>query len=79
MGAPTLTRGERMTDDERRQIEKLHAEVLREYGEQLGSEEVSARFAAIVAEFEDAQVRTFVPLLTQRLVRQELDAASSAD
>ena len=61
-----------MTDDERRQIESLHADVLREYAEQLGAEAVTARFNAIVADFDDAPVRTFVPLLAGRRVRQEL-------
>lgn len=68
-----------MTDDERRQIESLRAEVLREYGQQLGERAVAERFNAIVADFDDARVRTFVPLLAQRRLHQELrQAAGSA-
>lgn len=60
------------TDDERRQIQSLRAQVLREYGEQLGAQGVGERFDAIVADFQNAPVRAFVPLLAQRRVRQEL-------
>jgi hypothetical protein len=65
-------------DDEDRQIESLHEELLREYGPVLGEQTVSSRFAAIVAEFEGAPVRTFVPLLAERKVHQELRAAAAS-
>ena len=61
-----------MTEDEHRQLAALHAELLREYGERYGADAVSARLTQIVAEFEGAPVRAFVPLLAQRRVRQEL-------
>ena len=64
-------------DDERRQIESLHAELLREYGQALGEQAVSERFHAIVADFDSAPVRAFVPLLAQRRVRQELRRETS--
>lgn len=64
-------------DDERRQIESLHAELLREYGQELGEQTVTARFQAIVADFDSAPVRAFVPLLAQRRVRQELRQETS--
>lgn len=70
--------GDVTADDEHRQIESLHAELLREYGEQLGAQAVTDRFHAIVAGFEDARVRTFVPLLAQRRVRQELREVAGA-
>lgn len=65
-------------DDERRQIESLRAEVLREYGRQLGERSVTERFDAIVADFDDAPVRSFVPLLAQRRARQELGQAAGS-
>lgn len=65
-------------DDERRQIESLREEVLREYGQRLGEQSVTERFNAIVADFADAPVRTFVPLLAQRRARQELEQAADS-
>ena len=64
-------------DDERRQIETLHAELLAEYGQQLGEETVTERFQQIVGGFDDAPIRTFVPLLAQRSVRRALREAST--
>jgi hypothetical protein len=65
-------------DDERRQIESLRTEVLREYGQLLGEQSVTERFNTIVADFDDARVRTFVPLLAQRRVHQELRGTVSS-
>lgn len=62
-------------EDERRQIESARAEMLRSYGEQLGEQRVTERFNAIVAGFEDARVRAFIPLLAQRRAHQELRGA----
>jgi hypothetical protein len=69
--------GSVIDDDEHRQLETLHAQLLAEYGPVLGEAAVSDRFAATVADFDDAPIRTFVPLLTDRFVRQELRLAAS--
>jgi hypothetical protein len=60
-----------MKQDEQRQIDALRAQLVEEYAH-LGADVVSARFAAVVADFDDAPVRTFVPLLAQRRLRDEL-------
>jgi hypothetical protein len=62
-------------DDERRQLDAVREDLLREYSG-LAPEMVNARFHAIVAEFEGAPVRSFVPVLAQRRLRQALHDAS---
>lgn len=58
-------------DDERRQLEHLRSEMLRERGE-LTVAHVNALFDRIVAQFDGAPVRTFVPVLARRHLRGEL-------
>jgi hypothetical protein len=58
-------------DDERRQLERLRQEMLRERGE-FPVEHVNAAFDRVVADFDGAPVRTFVPVLARRRLRQEL-------
>ena len=57
-------------DDELRQLESVRSELLREFGAR--PDDVNARFDAIVHEFDGAPVRTFVPVLARRRVREEL-------
>ena len=57
-------------DDELRQLESVRSELLREFGAR--TEDVNARFDAVVHEFDGAPVRTFVPVLARRRVREEL-------
>jgi len=61
-------------DDEQRQLNAVREDLLREYSG-LAPEMVNARFRAIVAEFEGAPVRSFVPVLAQRRLRQVLHEA----
>jgi len=61
-------------DDEQRQLDAVREDLLREYSG-LAPEMVNARFHAIVAEFEGAPVRSFVPVLAQRRLRQALHDA----
>jgi hypothetical protein len=61
-------------DDEQRQLDAVRQDVLREYSS-LAPEVVNARFHAIVAEFEGAPVRSFVPVLARRRLRQALHDA----
>jgi len=58
-------------DDEQRQLESVRRDLLRQY-DTLAPERITSRFNAIVAEFDGAPVRTFVPVLAQRRLRQEL-------
>ena len=62
-------------DDEKRQLESVRKDLQREYDGRLSAEQVSARFDAIVGEFDGAPVRTFVPVLARRRVRQEMAGA----
>lgn len=59
-------------DDEQRQLEHTKRDLVVEFGDRLPSAEVGARFDAIVAEYAEAPVRTFIPVLARRRVRQEL-------
>ncbi len=59
-------------EDERRQLDSARKDLVAEFGERLPADEVGRRFDAMVAEFADAPVRTFVPVLARRYARQEL-------
>ena len=59
-------------DDEQRQLESARRDLVLEFSGRLPADEVEARFDAIVSEFEHAPVRTFVPVLARRRVRQVL-------
>ena len=59
-------------DDEQRQLQAIRSDLVREFEGRLTAEEVQERFAAIVADFEGAPVRTFVPVLVQRRARAEM-------
>jgi hypothetical protein len=61
-----------LQEDERRQLESAKQDLVLEFGDRLPSDQLTARFDAIVAEFEGAPVRTFIPVLARRRVRQEL-------
>ena len=57
-------------NDELRQLESVRSELLREFAAR--APDVNARFDAIVQEFDGAPVRTFVPVLARRRLREEL-------
>lgn len=59
-------------DDEQRQLASARRDVVQEFSGKLPADEVGARFDAIVAEFDGAPVRAFVPVLARRRVRQVL-------
>jgi hypothetical protein len=61
-------------DDEQRQLKAVKQDLVREFGGRLSEQEVSERFDQIVAGFAEAPVRTFVPVLASRLLRQQLAA-----
>ena len=64
-------------DDEHRQLEQLHVQLIEEYGPVLGEDVVTQRLSAVLADFADAPVRTFVPLLANRIARRELQSVAS--
>ncbi len=61
-------------DDEQRQLQSVRKEAVEEFGARLPAEVVLARFDDIVARFDGAPVRTFVPVLARRALREELRA-----
>ncbi len=58
-------------DDESRQLQQLRHEMLSERSD-VPVEQVNVLFDAVVADFDGAPVRTFVPLLARKRLRQEL-------
>lgn len=62
----------RSAPDERRQLDHVRRELLSEFGDRLSADELDARFAAIVQEFDEAPVRAFIPVLARRRARQQL-------
>ena len=59
-------------EDELRQLERAREDLLREFDGRLPETEVRARFDEIVAGFEGAPVRGFVPVLAGRAARERL-------
>ena len=59
-------------DDELHQLAGVHAELVREFADSLGSEQVHHSFTATVAGFNGAPVRHVVPLPAHRVARLEL-------
>lgn len=58
-------------EDEVRQLEVVHRDLLREY-EGVAPELVSARFAEVISSYDGAPIRTYVPVLARRQLREEL-------
>ncbi len=63
-------------DDEQRQLDRARQDLLREFGERLSEDEVTARFDEVVRSFDGAPVRGFVPVLVGRAVRERLRATA---
>ncbi len=66
-GSPSLEQS-----DEQRQLDRLRAEIMSEFGDRLSPAVVDDRFDAIVRDFEQAPVRSFIPVLARRRLRHEL-------
>jgi len=66
-------------DDEIRQLASVQADLQREFSARLSADQVDRRFRETVERFAGAPIRSFVPVLAQRSVRQELrrDLATS--
>ena len=63
-------------DDEQRQFDEVLRALVAEFAGRLSQEEVSARFAEIVRDFDAAPIRGFVPVLAQRRARERLRETS---
>ena len=59
-------------EDEQRQFDEVLRALVAEFAGRLSQEEVSARFAEIVGDFDTAPIRGFVPVLAQRRTREQL-------
>lgn len=62
------------SQDETRQLEAVRRDLLREYAG-VAPEVVDARFAAVLQAYEQAPIRSFVPVLARRQLREELAQA----
>ena len=63
-------------DDEVRQLDRVRAELLKEFADRLSAAEVERLLDETVGRFSDAPIRSFVPVLARRSVRRELTAAA---
>ncbi|MCW2713806.1 MAG: hypothetical protein JWN88_853 [Frankiales bacterium] len=59
-------------DDERRQLDAVRATLELEFRDRVPAEVVAEHVAQIVARYEDAPVRTFLPVLVGRQARAVL-------
>ena len=62
-------------DDEKRQLAAAREDLVREFADRLDADSVATRFSQVVAGFDGAPIRTFVPVIAARLARQELSQA----
>jgi hypothetical protein len=67
-----------MQQDEDRQLARIREDLIREFGSGVSEQVVDEQFRALVATFDGAPVRTFVPVLAQRAARERLRELSRA-
>lgn len=60
------------SSDEQRQLDRVRRDLLDEFGAQVSPAVIDARFDETMADFDRAPVRTFIPVLARRRVRQLL-------
>ncbi len=65
-------------DDEKRQLAHVCATLIREFADRLPAPEVERRFDETLHSFDDAPIRTFIPVLAARRTREELRERVSA-
>ncbi|MCW2680996.1 MAG: hypothetical protein JWM62_2397 [Frankiales bacterium] len=63
--------------DEQRQLEAARAALVSEFSGRLTEDEVAARLADILQEFEGAPIRGFIPVIAQRKARERLRSLSA--
>lgn len=64
--------------DEQRQLQRACQDLVVEFDGKLSREQVQQRFEGIVHSFEGAPVRNFVPVLVNRVAREDLRRLASA-
>ncbi len=72
MNETAISEAAPVTDEERRQLARVRADLEHEFADRLTADEVARRFDEAVAAFDDAPIRSFVPVLAQRSVRSQL-------
>jgi len=58
--------------DDQAQIEGLVIDLTSEFGDRVGPEKVREEVMRVYGRFSESPVRQFVPVLTRRIVREEL-------
>jgi hypothetical protein len=69
--SPVLEQEEPMNEDEQRQLAAACRDLVVEFGE-LPESDVEARFGEIVRRYDEAPIRSFIPVLVQREARAQL-------
>jgi hypothetical protein len=65
-------RGGAVSPDDQDQIDHLAIDLIRELGQQVGPETIRQEVARVYDSFNAAKIRQYVPVLTRRIVREEL-------
>lgn len=58
--------------DEQSQLDQVERALLTKYGDRVPPEQISADVRAGLAEFADARIRTFLPVLLQKRLTDQL-------
>ena len=61
-------------EDEKRQLEAVRITLEHEFRDRVPADVIAEQFAQIVARYDDAPVRTFLPVLVSRQARAALSA-----
>ena len=59
-------------DDDQAQIQRVETTLLTKFGESVPRETICAEVASAMQEFADARIRTYVPVLLQKRVTDQL-------
>jgi hypothetical protein len=66
------TRGGRVGLDDQSQLDALLIDLTKEFGDHVGAERVRKEVTRVHDRFSRSRIRTFVPVLTRRIAREEL-------
>jgi hypothetical protein len=61
-----------LIDDDRSQLARVEATLLGKFGQSVSPETISAEVESAMREFADARIRTYVPVLLQKRVTDQL-------
>jgi hypothetical protein len=68
----STARGGAVSADDQDQIDHLAIDLIRELGQQVGPETIRQEVARVYDTFNAAKIRQYVPVLTRRIVREQL-------